>query len=187
MKKIFDKDILANLKEYLINAKAAYKYQEKLTPKLDKYNGDFTEMTLWEIVLWKVNRYPEITDEIITEINDLRKAYTEEKAATVLKNLLDLKGFDLPMASTILRFACPKELQIIDQRVYRFIYPDKDKLKLPFNKENKVTLYFAYINQLKEICIDYNIDFSQSDRLLYQLDKIHNKDKPIHKSEEIKE
>ena len=140
-------------------------------------------MTLLEIVLWKVNRYPEIDDSIISDINDLRKTYTKEKAINVLRSLLNKRGFDLPMASTVLRFACPNELQIIDQRVYRFIYPDKNKLALPFNKEEKIRLYFNYIDKLKEICNQYGIAFNEADRLLYQLDKVHNRDKPIHRLE----
>ena len=181
MKKIYDKEILDSLPEELTKARTSYNYQKHLTPKLDSYESkEFTEMTLLEIVLWKVNRYPEIDNNIINDINDLRRSYTKEKAIIVLRILLRKKGFDLPMASTVLRFACPNELQIIDQRVYRFIYPDKNKLTLPFNKEEKIDLYFNYIDKLKEICKLYEIEFNEADRLLYQLDKIHNKDKPIH-------
>ena len=79
------------------------------------------------------------------------------------------------MASTVLRFAVPNELQIIDQRVYRFITPDKDCLKIPYNIEKKITLYFDYITQLKKICKEYDIAFSDADRILYQLDKTLNK------------
>ena len=87
-----------------------------------------------------------------------------------------MKGYDLPMASTVLRFAVPDELQIIDQRVYRFIKLDKECLNIPYNIDKKVDLYFDYIKQLKIICKDYEIPFSKADRLLYQLDKIYNKD-----------
>ena len=84
------------------------------------------------------------------------------------------------MASTVLRFACPEHLQIIDQRVYRFITQD-DKLKLPFNVDKKIDLYFEYLKTLKTVCEKYGIDFKESDRILYQLDKIYNKDIPIYK------
>ena len=119
------------------DAEQEYKFQKVLTEKLDNHRGDFTETTLLEIVLWKTNRYPTITQDILADINDLRKSYNEEKAKNLLRKLLQksIKGFDLPMASTVLRFACPDQLQIIDQRVYRLITADKDSLKIPYNIE----------------------------------------------------
>ncbi|MBC7409139.1 MAG: hypothetical protein H7339_12185 [Arcicella sp.] len=172
MKKLED---LSDLQKAFITADAEYKYQRQLTKKLDNHKGDFSEMTLLEIALWKTNRYPTITQGLLDDINDLRKCYTEEKARNLLRVLLNLKGFDLPMASTVLRFAVPNELQIIDQRVYRFI-TENDCLKIPYNIERKIDLYFEYIEQLKNICGQHNIPFFKADRGLYQLDKIHNKD-----------
>ena len=169
---------ISNLTEAFIRAEKDYLHQPNLTKKLDDHSGDFSDQTLLEIVLWKTNRYPTITQHILDDINELRKNYSEEKARNLLKKLLkkEVKGFDLPMASTVLRFAVPDELQIIDQRVYRFITPDKFSLKIPYNIDKKVELYFDYIERLKIICKDYNIPFSKADRILYQLDKIYNKD-----------
>lgn len=161
------------------DAEQEYKFQKELTEKLDNHTGDFSETTLLEIVLWKTNRYPTITQDILADINDLRKSYNEEKANSLLRELLNLKGFDLPMASTVLRFACPDQLQIIDQRVYRLITPDKDSLKIPYNIEEKIDLYFDYIERLKIICQDYNLSFQKADRVLYQLDKKENKNIPL--------
>ena len=79
------------------------------------------------------------------------------------------------MEYTVLRFAVPNELQIIDQRVYRFITPDKDCPDVPYNIEKKITLYFDYITQLTKICKEYDIAFYDADRILYQLDKTLNK------------
>jgi thermostable 8-oxoguanine DNA glycosylase len=162
----------AKLKE----AKENYKYQPELTKKLDTHSGDFSETNILEIVLWKTNRYPTITNALISDINELRKNCTEEKARKLLINLLDkkTKGFDLPMASTVLRFACPNEFQIIDQRVYRLITPEKECLKIPYNLQEKIELYFDYINRLRNICKTYNIEFRTSDRVLYQADKTEN-------------
>lgn len=175
MKKLQDPSFDWTIK--LKEAEQEYSYQPKLTQKLDNHIGDFTGTTLLEIVLWKTNRYPTITESLLKDINDLRKNYSEEKAKSLLRKLLqkDLKGFDLPMASTVLRFACPDQLQIIDQRVYRFITPDKDHLKIPYNIEDKIDLYFSYITRLKSICLYYNIPFYKADRVLYQLDKTENK------------
>jgi thermostable 8-oxoguanine DNA glycosylase len=95
-----------------------------------------------------------------------------------LTHLLKLKGFDLPMASTVLRFACPCELQILDKRVYRLIMPDNE-LKIPYAKEKKVEMYFDYIDKLKNISELCNIPFEKSDRIFYQLDKDLNSEIPI--------
>lgn len=175
MKKFQD---LSNLTEAYIIADKEYRYQPHLTQKLDSHSGDFSETTLLEIALWKTNRYPTITQDLLNDINDLRKSYSEEKSRNLLRKLLQkqIKGFDLPMASTVLRFAVPDKLQIIDQRVYRFITPDKNCLDIPYNIDKKIELYFDYIARLKKICIDFDIPFSKADRILYQLDKIHNKD-----------
>jgi len=182
MKKLYDSEVLPKLLDDIAKAKNSYNYQPELTKKLDAHVGDFTETTLLEIVLWKLNRYPTLTPGLIAGINDLRKDYSEEKAKKLLRTLLDEphKGFDLPMASTVLRFACPDRLQIIDQRVYRFI-TNEDKLKLPFNIDKKVDLYFEYLKTLKAVCGKYGIDFKEADRILYQLDKMHNKEFPIHR------
>ena len=157
MKKIYD---LSNLTEAFVIADTAYNFQPQLTKKLDNHSGDFTEQTLLEIVLWKTNRYPAISTDLLDDINDLRKGYSGGKARKLLRKLLELKGFDLPMASTVLRFAVPDELQIIDQRVYRFII-EKDCLKIPFNIEQKIELYFDYIDQLKSICQKKSFLFSK--------------------------
>lgn len=170
------KDI-KDLKEACEVAMKSYNYQEDLTKQLDSHKGNFTEMTMLEIVLWKTNRYPILADGVIEDINDLRIEYTEEKARNLLRKLLGdhSRGFDLPMASAVLRFAVPDHLQIIDQRVYRFI-TDHDHLKIPFNVEKKIQLYFEYIEQLKKTCLKAGISFCESDRILYQLDKKHNKE-----------
>lgn len=177
MKKISDYGI--DWVEKIAKAESNYKFQPNLTQKLDSHVGDFTELTLLEIVLWKTNRYPEIKDNLLDDINNLRKEFTIEKAKLLLKKLLALKGFDLPMASTVLRFASPNNLQIIDQRVYRFITADVVDFKKPYNDDKKVEMYFDYIERLKQVCSEYNIPFEKSDRIIYQLDKDMNTDYPI--------
>lgn len=159
---------LENLQE-LLNELPDFKYQKKLTEKLDGKKDDFTYETMLEIVLWKTNRFPEINDDLIIKVNELRKRYDESLSESILLKLLDSKGFDLPMASTFLRFINPNYFQIIDQRVYRII--NGEDLKIPFSKPKKIELYKKYLIDLKEICIANDIPFSKSDRILYLLDK----------------
>ncbi|PQL93839.1 hypothetical protein C4S76_07065 [Apibacter adventoris] len=84
------------------------------------------------------------------------------------------------MASTILGFKNPKIYQILDQRVYRFIYPKKT-LKYSSNLNDQINLYIQYLTDLRTICIERKIDYSISDRILYSLDKFHNKNEKIRK------
>ena len=83
-----------------------------------------------EIILWKVNRYAAIDTETLKLINQIKKEDTQlntELTCAILLRLLGKyqKGVRLAMASTILRFKNPKVYQIIDQRVYRFIYKEQ--------------------------------------------------------------
>lgn len=173
-------DVLSTQPELVQQALASYKFQTVLTTELDNYEDkDFTDETLLKIVLWKVNRYPHFDDSLLEAINNLRKNCTEETARSVLKRLLDAPGFDLPMASTVLRFACPNDFQIIDKRVYRFIMPDKDVLKIPYNLDRKIDFYFKYLQALRENCQKYEVSFKDADRIFYQLDKALNSDIPI--------
>ncbi|SEW38526.1 hypothetical protein SAMN05421841_2476 [Chryseobacterium wanjuense] len=159
---------LDNIKKLLLDL-PEFKYQKELTEKLDAKKDDFTYETMLEIVLWKTNRFPEINNDLIVKINELRKGYDEGLSDYILIKLLDSKGFDLPMASTFLRFINPDYFQIIDQRVYRTIYGEN--LKMPFSKPKKIELYKKYLVDLKKICANYEIPFSKSDRILYLLDK----------------
>lgn len=176
MKTLLKLSDLEELKDILEKARKEYKYQPILTKKLDSLKGDFTETTLLEIVLWKVNRYPEIKEGFLQELNSLRDEYDDAHARSLFKKLLVQKGFDLPMASTLFRFAFPNRFQIIDQRVYRFIMPGEDCLNIPHNIDKKIELYFEYLTKLRQVCEETGIPFEKSDRILYQLDKIYNKE-----------
>ncbi|MHA7608447.1 hypothetical protein ACV0BM_006280 [Elizabethkingia meningoseptica] len=167
-KEIKSIDYLDNLQE-LLNELPEFDYQKELTQKLDAKTDDFTYETILEIVLWKTNRFPKVNNNLILKINELRKNYTEQLSDEILIELLDSKGFDLPMASTFLRFIKPEYFQIIDQRVYRLLYGKL--LNIPFSKPEKIVLYKNYLNDLKKICSNYQIPFSKSDRILYLLDK----------------
>lgn len=169
---------IENIKE-LLSELPEFTYQKELTKKLDTKRDDFTYETMLEIILWKTNRFPEINDDLIIKINELRRGYDESLSDYILIKLLDSKGFDLPMASTFLRFIDPNYFQIIDQRVYRILYGGN--LKIPFSKPKKIELYKKYLIKLKEVCFEYGISFSESDRILYLLDKHPevNKDQKI--------
>ena len=72
--------------------------------------GDYRENRdiINEIVLWKMNRRPQVTEELIDAIFSLKEIKTplqaleDEKTAQVIEKLLQTKGMQLPMASTVL-------------------------------------------------------------------------------------
>ena len=152
-----------------------YSFQDILTPILDKLEGDFNQDIINQIVLWKVNRYASIDTETLGKLNNLSKEDSEiniEFTRQILDKLLNIKGIQLPMASSILRFKNPNIYQIIDQRVYRFIMGKE--IKEPYSITKKVEYYLDYLNKLKSVCEEFKIDFSQSDRIFYELDKKFN-------------
>lgn len=110
------------------------KYQLELTKKLDGLDlTQLNEQMLLEIVLWKLNRYPQLDSSLLDELKALGplKAKHYKEAKNVLGKLLLSPGVRLPMASTILRFVNPDVFQIIDDRAFRMLspgrknYPDK--------------------------------------------------------------
>ena len=159
-----------------------FDYQKNLTEKLDANNDDFTQNTANEIVLWKVNRYANFdkkTLSLINSINPNDRKIDIDKTKEILKLLLNTKGVQLAMASTILRFRNEHIYQIIDQRVYRIIYPNEvfptSSYKNEENNNKAINIYLKYLSELKRVCDNLNIPFEKSDRILYMADKRVNK------------
>ena len=157
-------------------------YQKELTQKLDSYNSDFDQNKLNEIVLWKVNRYANFNEELISELNSVNPKNAQidlEKTKRILKMLLKTKGVQLAMVLTILRFRNPKVYQIIDQQVYRIIYAGRELNLSNYlsdkNIENQIELYLKYLMDLKKVCSDLKIDFTKADRILFMADRRVNK------------
>lgn len=146
-----------------------YQFQPNLTKKLDAHIGDFTQETINEIVLWKVNRYAELPKALLQKINAIPRDESfrmdDSELIALLENMLACHGVRLPMASTILRFKNPYAFQIIDQRVYRFLYGKNLSANL------KPADYMAYLKDLRDYCQKEGISFAKADRLLYEADK----------------
>lgn len=165
-----------------------YTYQDKLTPKLD-YQSKNIELSidqnfLNEVLLWKVNRYAEFPSDVIEALNELKHTndpkLEEKLLKEVLKQLLAIKGVQLPMASTILRFTNPERFAIYDQRVGRIINElntigsisdliseEKKIIKI----EDTIKFYEKYLIKLRHISSKLGIPFPYSDRILYLADK----------------
>ena len=149
-----------------------FSYQSYLTGKLDEYEGPFDQSVFNEILLWKVNRYARVdpdTEVLINQINPKSTEIDIDQTKAALNALLNTKGIRLPVASTILRFRNPNIFQIIDKRVYRYLYGKN--FKIPYNHEKQIELYIEYNDFLKMQCAKHDISFRNSDRILYQADK----------------
>lgn len=160
-----------------------YNYQSDLTSKLDKLDTAFNQDIINEIVLWKVNRYAPVDNETLNLINQIKKEDTQinpELTGAILLRLLskEQKGFRLAMASTVLRFRNPKIYQIIDQRVFRFLY-GKDLKYSETNINEQITIYLDYLQKLKDVCAEHSVKFETADRVFYTMDKVYNPDEKL--------
>lgn len=176
MNTIFDIDLTDN---DLQNTN--YHFQPILTKKLDNLESDFNQSIINEIVLWKVSRFSQLDGETLQFLNKIKKSDEFlDKVLTkeILRRLLSTNGIQLAMASTIMRFKNPTIYQIIDQRVYRFIYGKN--LPIYFsNHEKQIELYLEYLDKLQDVCHHKNINYEFSDRIIYDLDKHYNKAEKI--------
>lgn len=162
---------------------SVYNYQSDLTSKLDKLDTDFNQEIINEIVLWKVNRYAAVDNETLNLINQIKKDDTQinpELTGAILLRLLskEQKGFRLAMASTVLRFRNPKIYQIIDQRVFRFLYGKELKYS-ETNINEQITIYLDYLQKLKYVCAEHSVNFETADRVFYTMDKVYNPDEKL--------
>lgn len=151
-----------------------YRYQLKLTKNLDELNdAQFNQELLNKIVLWKLNRYVVIGPELFKELDSLisLERGAHRRCSTILIKLLNTKGVDLPMASTILRFRNPEVFQIIDRHAYRVVYGRKYPLYPMSSIRRKTDVYFDYLDKLVDLSKVKNLEFKTLDRLLYQFDK----------------
>jgi len=97
-----------------------------------------------------------------------------EQARSVLEELLQVHGVDLPMASTFLRFRNPSVFQIIDRHAYRALYGRDYKLYPQTSLQKKIAVYFAYLDDLRSLCGQKGLKFETADRVLYMFDKKTN-------------
>jgi hypothetical protein len=97
-----------NYKGDLSRFASSYKYQPVLTRHLDNLPDEpFSQEVVNEIVLWKVNRYVRLPQDVRDCLYALRtfRPRQHRGAEQVVRMLLQCHGIDLPMASTFLAFS----------------------------------------------------------------------------------
>ena len=161
-----------------------YNYLPELTAKIEARLDALTDdeapsrSMLYEIVLWKLSRFVWFDDAVLPQLRAARSIRPGEhrQAEPLLRALLNAKGARLAMASTFLRFVNPETFQIIDERAFRMLLPNEE-VPVPNGKTRSKSylddccdLYFRYLDTLHQISSDA-LPFSQTDRVLYQLDK----------------
>lgn len=158
-----------------------FKYQEELTKKLEGYDFDIINQEIInELVLWKVNRFCKIDDGFISLLSKAKTIQRNEYDVieSLVSEILDLrtqiKGFDLPMLSSFLRFINPNTFQIIDKRAYRFAFGHEENYSNKTN-DKKAFIYRKYLETISNIAKEKHLSFNLMDRYLYQMDKENNK------------
>jgi thermostable 8-oxoguanine DNA glycosylase len=162
-----------NLSKYL----KRYQYQRDLTTRLDTLPDEpFSQETINAIVLWKVNRYVRLPQELRDSLHALRvlSPHDHRRAEPVLLNLLDCHGVDLAMASTFLRFQNTDVFQILDRHAYRALFGERYTVNSKAPPNTKVAVYFKYLDSLHELAAARRVAFRELDRILYVFDKAHN-------------
>jgi hypothetical protein len=153
-----------------------YRYQPSLTAKLDALEASqFTQALINEIVLWKINRFVQLDEDLLRSDNVKGLHQGEHRnAESVIDSLLIVHGVGLPMASTLLRFRNPSAFQIIDRHAYRAVYGSKFPVYQSTPHKKQIRVYFDYLDELVTVCGQRSIEFKTIDRVLYQFDKEFN-------------
>ncbi len=175
-------------------ADLAFDFQPELTPKLDERKGKLDQNWINEVVLWKVDRYASVdaaTLKLLKKIDPEATAIDETLTRDILQQLLSLNGFQIPMASTVLRFVNPHIYQIIDQRVFRVlygesggngteivqVYKDSKGAKSKPKIEAAIVQYLQYLKDLRKACKKLKkVPFELADRILYMADRRLNEE-----------
>lgn len=160
-----------------------FNYLPDTTKKLDALqNHDLSMENIFQITAWKIDRYPEMNDETLKELNELKSLATinNGKTKNVLMKLLSTHGIGLPVASAYLRFINPKVYQIIDVRAFRAAYDYRlqEKGYVNVKHETQIEVYLKYLKKLRSIDENsetgyhgYRVAFENLDRFLYDFDK----------------
>ena len=170
-----------DLKEYT----REYNYNPNEKVKLNKLSLEIKDNDerhlsiedLRRIVLWKLNRIIDIDESLIFKLDKLAKSREQNlenpEIREIIEKLLNSRGVQLPMASTILKFLHSDMFPIIDVRAYRVLFGKKKNLG--GNYKGKFEIYLKYIEKIREISKKTGIPFNEIDEGLYQLDKEKNK------------
>lgn len=172
------KEIWSNNPRGLLNK---YEYNKELTEELDRLDSQkLNKEIFFKIVLWKLNRYPYISDDLIEDLKDISdlEEHSDPRASKTIGKLLKTRGIRLPMASAILRFLNPYVFQIIDDRAYRTLqpgsrkYPEKPQKITDKYIQESTKIYFEYLDKIRKISESSPacFPFDKADRILYQLD-----------------
>jgi thermostable 8-oxoguanine DNA glycosylase len=159
-----------------------YDFQTELTKELDELNSQpIDEFILLKIILWKLNRYPDLKEFSYDRLNNIATLKPQEfkNVREFLNNILEIKGIGLPMASTILRFRNPDTFPIIDRRAFRVLMGEN--YVESSDHKRLIDRYFEYVEKCRQLSQKYDIPFDAIDRVLYQYDKKHNSDIPLYR------
>ncbi len=175
-RKELDLALPPGIKDFNEWEKSIPKYRTKLMERLDSLDlkenpGNWNRASLYEIVLWELNRYPEIDDALFADLGKAAEIPPGEhrRGKELLLRLLDCRNVGVTMATAILRFVNPETFQTMNARNSHVVLGgENDPPEKP--PEAIADYYFRYLDELRLLTGD-GFDFRYADRLLYQVDK----------------
>lgn len=154
------------------------RYCEGDEPKYRKLLGRFkTELrsghvsfdTIMEAVKWKSERIKGLMKKSERSYcAAVQRAYKEKDEKTKLGVLIQLDGWAVPMASTVLHFLFPDRFPIIDRRTLSTL----DKVN-HFRASRTPTGYWRYCAEIRKISKETGLPLRAIDRALFAYDKAH--------------
>ncbi len=154
-----------------LNFNSSYNLEEQkeIRQKLEREKRVSVD-DLRRISLWKLDRILSVSEETLSDLNELKSRETPELEDDLVKKVLEgltkSKGIGFPMASAILKFINPRIFPIIDVRAYRALYGKKPTYTYD--------VYIAYSKKLTEIAHCLGKELDEIDEQLYCFDKERN-------------
>ena len=132
-----------------------------------------TDCDLRRIVLWKINRILNISDDLIERLEKLAKLKNvniyDENIKQIIIDLVNSEWIGFPISSAILKFVQPDVFPIIDVRAYRALF-----WKKIYYNQYSIDIYYNYIEKIYSIRNKLNIPLEKIDEQLYEFDKKYN-------------
>lgn len=120
----------------------------------------------YQICMWKSARQKQNYIKNKNIINDIsRKAFVEKDESSKIKQLLELKGVGIPMASAILTIVFPDKYAVIDVRCIQML----NKIGIKIRETITLNRWIEYLEIMRELAHENNLIPRQVDQILFSM------------------
>ncbi len=120
----------------------------------------------YQICMWKSARQKQNYLKNKNAIEDIsRKAFAEKDELLKMKQLLELKGVGIPMASAILTIVFPDKYAVIDVRCIQML----NKLGIKIKETITINRWLEYLKIMRELARENNFTPRQIDQILFSM------------------